>query len=140
MLKNSSLLIDYLGLEPNNDLLNLIFAMASKDPDATIAARAANEYSFSKTNFTVSMNPELAVINTFKPVGDLKFCHHYFPGNISDKINTTYGLANNAQAEGICNKFYGILHPRYSMTFKNDLHVFAFLHLFKQGKYNYTLL
>ena len=136
LLENSSLFVDYLGLKPDHDIVSLIFAMASLDPDSTIAVRAANDYSISKTNFSVNMNPELADIsNKFKGVPDIKFCHHYFSGNISDVYKNTYELANIQQTRNICTNYYALLHARSSMEFENYEHVFGFLKLFKLGKY-----
>ena len=135
LLKNSSLFVDYLGLKPDHDIVSLIFAMASLDPDSTIAVRAANDYSISKTNFSVMMNYELATINKFKGVPDIKFCHHYFSGNISDIYINTYALANIQQTRNICMNYYSLLHSRSIMEFENDAHVFGFLNLFKLGKY-----
>jgi hypothetical protein len=113
----------------------LIFALASRNPDKTIAVRAANEYSISKTNFTVIMNPQLTYINKLKGVGDMKFCHHYFPGIISDRINSTTGLANFKEASLICQNSYSLIHHRYSMIFKSDPHVYGFLTFFELGNY-----
>ena len=134
-MKNSSLFQDYPGLKPNNYIINWIFAMASRDPDTTIAVRAANEYSISKTNFAVRMNPELVYINKFKGVADLKFCYYYFPGIVSDKINNTFGLANYKQTSDICMYDYELIHARSKMMFQSDSHVLGFLNLFKKGKY-----
>ena len=135
LLENSSLFVDYLGLKPDHDIVSLIFAMASLDPDSTISVRAANDYSISKTNFSVMRNYELARINEFKGVPDIKFCHHYFSGNISDIYKNTYALANIQQTRNICINYYALEHGRSSMVFENDAHVFGLLNLFKQGKY-----
>jgi hypothetical protein len=51
--ENSSLFYNYPGLPPNHDIVSLIFALASQNPDKTIAVRAANEYSISKTYVSV---------------------------------------------------------------------------------------
>ena len=135
LLKNSSLFVDYLGLKPDHDIVSLIFAMASLDPDSTIAVRAANDFSISETDFSVNMNPELASINKFKGVPDFKFCHHYFSDNISDLYINTYAIVNIQETRNICMNYYSLLHARYIMEFENDEHVFGFLNLFKLGKY-----
>jgi hypothetical protein len=138
LLKNSSLFRNYPGLIPNHNSVSLIFALASRDPDTTIAVRAANEYSIQKTNFSVIMNPELATINKFKGVGDIKFCRHYFSGNVSDRINKTSGLACYQEMLFICKIYYAVSHPRRGMIFESDPYVFGFLTLFKLGKCIYT--
>ena len=109
--------------------------MASRDPDTTIGVRAANEYSNSKTNFTVRMTQVLAGINKFNGVTDLKFCHRYFSGIVSDRLNNTSGLANYRQTSDICMNYYTMLSAKFNMMFQSDSHILGFLNLFKRGKY-----
>jgi len=116
-----------------DDLIGLLAALISKNPDATIAVKVTYDRTV-RNNMDFTVRPNVALTNIMyklKGVPDLIDCFYYFLGNISSRPGSEANLANSKDSISICISL--LTFPTNIIRLINDSQIFRILSLRKAG-------